>query len=31
MYIFGCQSGKGVGDDENETQKANPVNYVTGK
>ena len=31
MYIFGCQSGKGVGDDENEVQKANPVNYITGK
>ena len=31
MYIFGCQSGIGVGDDENEAQKANPVNYVTGK
>jgi acetyl esterase/lipase len=31
MYIFGCQSGKGVGEDEKEAQKANPVNYVTGK
>jgi len=31
MYIFGCQSGKGVGEDEEEVQKANPVNYVTGK
>ena len=31
MYIFGCQSGKGVGEDEEEAQKANPVNYVTGK
>lgn len=31
MYIFGCQSGKGVGEDEAEVQKANPVNYVTGK
>ena len=31
MYIFGCQSGKGVGEDEKEVQKANPVNYVTGK
>ena len=31
MYIFGCQSGKGVGEDEQEAQKANPVNYVTGK
>ena len=31
MYIFGCQSGKGVGEDEEEVQKSNPVNYVTGK
>ena len=31
MYIFGCLSGKGVGDDEKEVQKANPVTYVTGK
>lgn len=31
MYIFGCQSGKGVGEDEKEVQKANPVNYVSGK
>ena len=31
MYIFGCQSGKGVGENEEEVQKANPVNYVTGK
>ena len=31
MYIFGCQSGKGVGEDEEEAQKANPVNYITGK
>ena len=30
MYIFGCQSGKGVGEDEKEAQKANLVNYVTG-
>jgi acetyl esterase/lipase len=30
MYIFGCQSGKGVGEDEEEVQKSNPVNYVTG-
>jgi acetyl esterase/lipase len=31
MYIFGCRSGKGVGEDEKEVQKANPVNYVDGK
>ena len=31
MYIFGCYSGIGVGDNETEVQKANPVNYVTGK
>ena len=31
MYIFGCQSGKSVGEDEEEVQKSNPVNYVTGK
>ena len=31
MYIFGCRSGKGVGEDEKEAQKANPVNYVDGK
>ena len=31
MYIFGCQSGKGVGEDEKEVQKANPINYITGK
>jgi len=30
MYIFGCQSGKGVGEDIEEVQKSNPVNYVTG-
>jgi acetyl esterase/lipase len=30
MYIFGCQSGKGVGEDEKEVQKSNPVNYVDG-
>jgi len=30
MYIFGCRSGKGVGEDEKEAQKANPVNYVDG-
>jgi len=30
-YIFGCRSGKGVGDDEKEVQKANPVTYVNGK
>ena len=31
MYIFGVRSGKGVGEDEKEVQKSNPVNYVTGK
>lgn len=31
MYIFGCKSGIGVGDDEKEVQKANPVTYVNGK
>ena len=31
MYIFGVTSGKGVGEDEKEVQKSNPVNYVTGK
>ena len=31
MYIFGCKSGKGVGDDEKEAQKTNPVTYITGK
>ena len=30
-YIFGCKNGKGVGDDEKEVQKANPVTYVNGK
>ena len=31
MFIFGCKSGKGVGEDEKEVQKANPVTYVNGK
>ena len=31
MYIFGCESGKSVSDDNEEVQKSNPVNYVNGK
>ena len=30
MYIFGCESGKGINYDLNEVQKSNPVNFVNG-
>ncbi len=31
MYIFGCQSGKSVSENNEEVQKSNPVNFVNGK